>query len=155
MSEKEEKEGQSEQKNSKNEMQTTSKNSGSKVDALRQMIPSQRSYDSVIRKIEQIVDEEYEKTISEFTALLENDKIVRENFGTEEVDDSWKKDPTQLSDDELKREIEVLKKKISNINAENAKLKKEVDTLHSKEDSIDQANHVLLNDLVNNSSAEE
>ena len=124
----------------------------SKLDVLRQIIPSQRSCDSVLRKIDAIVDHDYEGVISEFKDLLENDKIVRKTYGTNENDDSWKKDPSELSYDELSKEVELLSKKLSYINNENKKLREEVDKLHSKEDEIDQENHVLLNNLVNSST---
>ena len=124
----------------------------SKLDVLRQIIPSQRSCDSVLRKIDAIVDHDYEGVISEFKDLLENDKIVRKTYGTNENDDSWKKDPSELSYDELSKEVELLSKKLSYINNENKKLREEVDKLHNKEDEIDQENHVLLNNLVNSST---
>ena len=121
-----------------------------KTETLRQMIPSQRSYDSVMLKIEERVAEDYQKTISGFTELLENDRIVREKYGNDGKDDSWKKDPEQLNEEQLKVEIELLKKKLNYVNNQNNKMKFEIFILQTQEDEIDIANHEILRTILGN-----
>ncbi|EAX89357.1 hypothetical protein TVAG_144050 [Trichomonas vaginalis G3] len=117
-----------------------------KPGSLKQCVPG-RSYDCIIEKISKVVEEAYKTTLSPFTELLENNRIISERYNTEEKDDSWKVDPESTSEEDLLEQYHILKKKLQLIQNENKSLEAENVALEAKYNSIIQTNQEIKEKL--------
>ena len=133
---------------------TKEKSTPKRMDPLKAMIP-ERSYYALSTKIKENVKTTYNKVLSEFKELTDNTEIVRNAYNTEETDDSWKKDPEDLDEKQLRKEIELLEKKISYIEAENKNMDSEISELYKIEDSVHASNEKLLEKVISPPTAEE
>lgn len=91
---------------------------------LADAIPSKKSYNSVCRRLEKRAKEEYKEAIP--SELVENTELVEERYSTRDdtYDGFEERDPTSMSDSELRTEILTLRMKLHNIKKENAQLEK-------------------------------
>lgn len=119
-----------------------------KADMLKGIVPG-RSYDCLLEKIAQVAEETYKTTLSPFTVLLDNNKMIAARYNTEEKDDSWKVEPNNLTDEELQEELHILERKLQNIQYENKLLENENDALTAKIDYIKTDNKFLKENIEN------
>jgi hypothetical protein len=86
---------------------------------------SQDTYKMIAERSRAKAQQEYATIVQECTFLNENREIVRTKTGTaaDTPGGSWRKDPTQLTDEELEIEIQTVRYKIKSITQENLTLR--------------------------------
>ena len=111
---------------------------------------SQRGYYKVCKEIEGKIPSYYnDNVVKTFTFLLDNQKIVNKEYGTQEdqPDGEWIIDTEDADEVMLEKEINRLKIKLANVHNENQKLEKKKQNIQTRLDKAIDENERLQNEL--------
>lgn len=111
---------------------------------------SQRGYYKVCKEIEGRIPSYYnDNVVKTFTFLLDNQKIVNNEYGTQEdqPDGEWFIDTEDADEVMLEKEINRLKIKLANVHNENQKLEKKKQNIQTRLDKAIGENERLQNEL--------
>lgn len=94
------------------------------IDARLMSFLSLRSYDSIVQRSQAVAAKRYQQHFeSELNELLENRRVVTQEFGTsDDAQGTWRVNPDNLSQDELRREVRRLARKLQTVEQEIAEL---------------------------------
>lgn len=111
---------------------------------------SQRGYYKVCKEIEGKIPDYYnDNVVKTFTFLLDNQKIVNKEYGTQEdqPDGEWFIDTENADEETLEKEINRLRIKLQNVHNVNKKLEKKRQNIQTRLDNAIEENERLQNEL--------
>ena len=111
---------------------------------------SQRGYYKVCKEIEGKIPSYYnDNVVKSFTFLLDNQKIVNKEYGTQEdqPDGEWIIDAENADEETLEKEINRLKIKLQNVHNENKKLEKKKKNVQTRLSNAIEENERLQSEL--------